>query len=36
MTPEYVTNGPNGTGMPWDWWENGKALIDQAMRRPAD
>lgn len=35
LTPDYVVNGPNGTGMPWDWWENGRAYIE-AMRRPAD
>lgn len=39
MTPEFVVYGPkgapDGTGMPWDWWEAGKAYIE-AMRRPAD
>lgn len=35
MTVKDVTEGPTGTGMPWDWWEAGKAYIE-AMRRPAD
>jgi hypothetical protein len=35
LTPDYVVNGPDGNGMPWDWWEYGKAFI-AAMQRPAD
>lgn len=32
MTPDFVVNGFHGTGMPHDWWANGKLLIDAMMR----
>ncbi len=41
MTPEFVEFGPRkpngelGDGMPWDWWEAGKAPTE-AIRRPSD
>jgi hypothetical protein len=31
MTVEFVTDGPNGTGMPNDWWEAAKAFIDAKL-----
>lgn len=33
MTPEFVVHGFNGNGMPWDWWETGKAFIDGQLKR---
>lgn len=39
MTPEFVEYGPRkpngslGDGMPWDWWQAGKAFIDATRRR---
>jgi len=27
-TPEFVMNGFDGSGIPWDWWAFGCDLID--------
>ena len=32
MTPEFVENGFDGTGIPWDWWTTGCDLIDEFMK----
>jgi|GEM_PF-5047963 len=33
MTPQYVENGPDGNGMPWDQWVTGCGFIDKALER---
>lgn len=33
MTPEFVENGPDGNGIPWDWWVTGCGFIDKALER---
>lgn len=33
MTPEYVEHGPDGNGIPWDWWSAGCDLIDGWVKR---
>ena len=33
MTPEFVEHGPDGEGIPWDWWTTACNLIDKFMDR---
>jgi hypothetical protein len=33
MTPDFVENGPDGNGIPWDWWTFGCDLIDEWFKR---
>lgn len=33
VTPEYVDQGPDGSGIPWDWWVMGCDLIDAWLKR---
>lgn len=33
VTPEFVEHGPDGNGIPWDWWEFGCDLIDAWIKR---
>lgn len=33
MSPEFVRDGFDGTGIPWDWWTVMCDLIDKWMDR---
>lgn len=33
MTPEFVENGFDGTGVPWDWWVTMCDFIDKFLER---
>lgn len=33
VTPDYAQHGPDGNGIPWDWWAAGCDLIDAWLKR---